>query len=258
MKNSIGIFMPAYNVEKYCRESIRSIINQTYKNWELVIIDDNSTDQTYNRCLDESMNDSRISVIARDSHCGRIGQVKNEAIELLSKNHEYICHVGSDDRIPSNSFEIFVNYMDKHQEIGVCCGNFICFDDSGKTWTFPHVANSEEYDSSVLLKYMCLYPLRFYRKAIVESVGGYAVDYDLALKVDEVTKIHRIKDPITYHYRQHEQQVSTKARPEQNLNAKKALENALKRRNINGEVENNQPPFNIKNKEEEHFIWGAK
>jgi hypothetical protein len=155
--------------------------------------------------------------------------------------------------------------MDKHPEIGACCGNFVCFDNEGKTWAFPHVSNSGDYDSNILLQYMSLYPMRFYRKSVVGSVGGYsneltsAVDYDLALKLDEVTKIHRIKEPITYYYRQHSEQVSTKERPEQNANAKKALEDALKRRNINGIVKNGQPPFiieKIESVEEKHFIWG--
>jgi hypothetical protein len=110
-----------------------------------------------------------------------------------------------------------------------------------------------------------MFPLRFYKKSVVEKVGGYsnvlssAVDFDLALKIDQIATIHRIKEPITYYYRQHSNQVSTKARHEQDLNAKKALEDALKRRGINGKVINDKPPFIIeKNKEEEHFIWGKK
>jgi hypothetical protein len=106
--------------------------------------------------------------------------------------------------------------------------------------------------------------MRFYRRSVVDSVGGYsneltsAVDYDLALKIDEVTKISRIKEPVTYHYRQHSEQVSTRARPEQDMNAKRALQNALKRRNIKGEVVGDTPPFKIELIEEKHFIWGKK
>lgn len=261
---SIGIYMPAYNVEKYVLESIKSIESQTYKDWELVIMDDCSTDNTYNvikTILDTKMYSSdNIKLFKREEHCGRIGQVKNECIALLGA-HDYICHVGSDDMIPDYCFETFVSFMDKNPEVGVCCGNFICFDDQGHKWSYPHVANSGDFDSSVLLKYMCLFPMRFYRKACVEKVGGYsneltsAVDYDLALRIDEITKIHRIKDPITYYYRQHSQQVSTRSRTEQDLNAKKALQNALKRRGINGEVVNDKPPFSIK---QNSFIWGKK
>ena len=121
----------------------------------------------------------------------------------------------------------------------------------------PHVVNSENYDSKTLLKYNNGFPLRFYRKDIIKKVGGYsndltsAVDFDLMLKIDEITKIHRIKYPITYYYRQHSKQVSTQFRIEQDLNAKQALQNALDRRFKNGIllkqyfVINNKPPFKI-------------
>ncbi|MHA2218974.1 MAG: glycosyltransferase family 2 protein [Candidatus Hodarchaeales archaeon] len=257
---SVGIYMPAFDVEKYIETSIKSIRDQIYKDWELVIIDDCSSDRTYKIAKTEE--DDMVSVHRRTNHCGRIGKIKNEAIFKLKDNHEYICHVGSDDMIPNNCLKTFVDFMDKNLDIGACCGSFICFNDEGQKWSLPHVINTDHYDPNILLKYMCLFPMRFYRKSIVDSVGGYsnkltsAVDYDLALKIDEVTSIHRIKDPITYYYRQHKNQVSTKARIEQNTNAKKALEDALKRRNINGIVLNDQPPFKIKI--EEHFIWGSK
>jgi glycosyltransferase involved in cell wall biosynthesis len=261
--SSVGIYMPAFNVEKYLAKSIESILDQTFKNWELIIIDDCSTDNTFG--VASNFIQENIRVFTREDHCGKIGQVKNEAISKLDPSHEYICHVGSDDIIPEDCLEIFVNYMDKNPEIGACCGNFICFNDEGQQWTLPHVANSGDYDSDTLLQFMCLYPMRFYRRSVVEKVGGYsneltsAVDYDLALKLDEVTKIHRIKDPVTYFYRQHDFQVSTRARPEQDLNAKKALESALKRRGIKGKIINSRPPFEIKTqKEEHHFIWGRE
>ena len=257
--------MPARNVGNYINESINSIISQTYNDWEIYILDDASEDKTFENAKQYECD--KIKVEKRKEHCGRIGQLKNECIKKLNTKHKYICHVGSDDLIPSNALETFVNFMDKNEHIGVSCGNFICFDDNGKKWAFPHVAQSGNFDSQILLKYMCLFPLRFYRKEIIEKVGGYsneltsAVDYDLALKVDEVTQIARIKDPISYYYRQHSEQVSTKARPEQNNNAKIALQNALKRRNIDGNIKNDQPPFVIeytKKEEESHFIWGKK
>jgi glycosyltransferase involved in cell wall biosynthesis len=264
---SVGIYIPAYNVGKYIGESISSITSQSYTDYEVVIIDDCSSDNTLDAAANSvKSDDSRFILKRREEHCGRIGQVKNEAIALLG-DHEYICHVGSDDIIPENCLELFVNYMDKNPEIGACCGNFICFNDQGQQWTLPHVANSGDYDPSTLLRFMCLFPMRFYRKSVVEKVGGYsneltsAVDYDLALKVDEVTRIHRIKDPVTYYYRQHDFQVSTRARPEQDQNAKRALQNALVRRNIEGKIVGDRPPFRVEMKTpkvEEHFIWGKK
>jgi len=268
MNSSVGIYMPAYNVGDYVKEAISSLTWQSYSDWELVFIDDCSEDDTFKNAQSVvKASDNRVSFYKREEHCGRIGQVKNEAIAKLSKKHEYICHVGSDDTVPKNCLETFVTYMDKHPEIGACCGNFICFNDEGKQWSFPHVSNAGDYNPNTLLQYMCLFPMRFYRWAVIDTIGGYsneltsAVDYDLALKIDEIAKIHRIKDPITYYYRQHSQQVSTRSRSEQDLNAKKALESALVRRGINAIVKNAAPPFILERKEseeEKHFIWGGK
>lgn len=247
MECSVGIYMPCYNVEKYIGKAIKSIKDQTFKNWELIIIDDCSLDNTLKKAQEYTTHNIRIFM--KNQHCGRIGQIKNEAISKL--DHKYICHVGSDDLIPPGCLKLFVDFMESNPNIGACCGNFVCFSDDGKYWTLPHVENSGQYNSSTLLKYMCVFPMRFYRKSIIESVGGYsneltsAVDYDLALKIDEITQIYRIKNPITYYYRQHAEQVSTKNRSEQDLNAKSALEAALIRRNIKGKVINNAPPFII-------------
>lgn len=262
----IGIYMPSYNVGKYISQSLESIIFQSYKDWELVVHDDCSEDDTYQKALPfQYKNPDRIRVVKREEHCGLIGKMKNETIAMLGDS-EYICHVGSDDIIPPYCFQMFVDYMDANPDVGACCGSFVCFDDMGKQWTLPHVANSDDYDPAVLLRFMCLYPMRFYRRSVVEKVGGYsnelasAVDYDLALRLDEVTKIHRIKEPVTYYYRQHLGQVSTKARGQQDMNAKRALEAALKRRGINGTVVNDAPPFVIAAQQPTgaQFIWGKK
>lgn len=248
--SSVGIYMPANNVEKYIMESIESILQQTHADWELIILDDCSTDKTFD--VASSVKDDRIKIFKRDEKCGKIGKLKNEVISKFTKKHDFLCHVGSDDLIPKYSLKTFVNYLERHDEVGACCGNFLCFTDDGKKWELDHVKNTGKFDPETLLKYMCMFPLRFYRSEVIEAIGGYsnelssAVDYDLALKISEKFIIHRIKDPITYFYRQHNNQVSTKARPEQNLNAKNALEDALKRRNINKKVLNGHPPFLIK------------
>jgi len=271
---SIGIYMPAHNVGKYIGEAIKSIEKQTYKDWELVIIDDASDDDTY----DKVKPSNRIKVFRREERCGLIGRLKNECIAQLDSSHDFICHVGSDDLIPEDCFKTFVKKFNNNPDVGMLCGNFVCFDNSGKQWVFPHVANSSKFKREVLLHYMCAFPMRMYRKSIVEKVGGYsnellaAVDYDISLKIDEITRIERIINPVSYFYRQHSEQVSSRARPEQDACAKIALENALLRRNINAKVVGNAPPFKLEsvvssnniqlnlldNNTSGHFIWGKK
>lgn len=259
----VGIYMPCWKTAGYIEETIRSIQTQTMDDWELVVIDDHSPDDTFTAATDAAADDDRITVLRRAEHSGRIGQVKNEAIGKLDPC-DYICHVGSDDIIPPQCLELFTQLLDTKPGVGAACGSFIAFDDTGRQWKFPHVERDKGFDRQKLLSFMNLYPMRFYRRQIVEQVGGYsneltsAVDYDLALKLDEVTNITRIFEPPTYYYRQHVNQVSSSKRAEQNANAKRALQDALARRNMDLEVSNDAPPFLLVEKTPDHFIWGAK
>jgi len=256
----VGIYVPAWNAEKYIGEMIASVRNQTFDDWTMVILDDASDDRTVAAAAEAAHGDSRISISSPGTHCGLIGKLKNEAISQLPDT-EFICHVGSEDKISPDCLELFVRFMDAHPDLGAACGSFLAFDDSGKKWMFPHVARDRGFDSERLLRYMCMYPMRFYRRDAVEKVGGYSnelsssVDYDLALRLDENVKIGRLEDRVTYFYRQHPQQVSRRARPQQNLNAKKALQDALDRRGLEQTVVNDAPPFRLEDKLPDHFIW---
>lgn len=259
----VSIYVPAWNSEKYIGEMIRSVKAQTLEDWEMVILDDKSEDATLEAAEAAADGDSRIRVVRRNEHCGLIGKLKNETIDLLSES-DFLCHVGSEDMIPPDCLESFVRLLDENPQAGAACGTFLAFDDNGRRWMFPHVVKDKGFSSERLLKYMCMYPMRFYRREAVEAVGGYsdelssAVDYDLALKLDETTKILRLENKVTYLYRQHVGQVSRRERPQQNLNAKKALQDALKRRGLNMEVLNDAPPFQLEEKSPDHFIWRPK
>ena len=269
----VGIYMPAWNVAKYIGETIKSIYAQDLDDWEMVIIDDASTDGTFEAAGEalEKCEDGRgRTFVARNGdRTGLIGRLKNEAISLLDEcgfGPKYICHVGADDTIPPDCLSSFVRFMEANPSLGAACGTFEAFDDTGRRWMFPHVTRDKGFSSERLLRYMCMYPHRFYRRDAVRAVGGYsdelssAVDYDLALKLDEKFEIGRLEGKITYHYRQHPTQVSRKDRVEQNLNAKRALQAAMDRRHGKGimTVANDAPPFVIDESAPEHFIWGKQ
>lgn len=260
-KSLVGIYMPAHNVGKYIGQAIRSIIAQDLDDWSLVVLDDASDDNTFDAAVEAS--DGRCFITRNGDRCGLIGKLKNETLGLLVDEPEFICHVGSDDMIPPDCLSSFVAFMRANPDLAAACSTFDCFDDMGKQWMMPHVQNLKGFDRNILLKFMNFFPHRFYRYEAVKAVGGYsnelssAVDYDLALKLDEKFKLGRLEGKITYHYRQHPNQVSTAARPEQDLNAKKALQAALDRRRLGQEVVNNAPPFQLREREG-HFIWGKR
>ncbi len=122
MKGLISIIVPVYNVEKYLHKCIDSIIGQTYKNLEILLIDDGSTDRSGIICDDYSAKDSRIKVIHKENG----GQASARNLALTIAKGEYIGFVDSDDWIEPDMYEILYNaIIDNNADISMCGRNNI-------------------------------------------------------------------------------------------------------------------------------------
>lgn len=106
MKNDplVSVIMPALNVERYVSDAIESILNQTYKNFEFIIIDDNSTDQTLNIIKDYRKQDSRIVVTRNEENLG-VTKSLNKGVKLAKG--KYIIRMDADDWSYPERFESF-------------------------------------------------------------------------------------------------------------------------------------------------------
>ncbi|MTC44403.1 glycosyltransferase [Providencia sp. wls1922] len=102
----VSIIMPCYNAEQYIKESINSVINQTYKNFELIIVDDLSTDRSID--IIKSFNDDRIKLIQLTQN-GGAGVARNTGIEAACGR--FIAFLDSDDLWRPNKLEIQLEYM---------------------------------------------------------------------------------------------------------------------------------------------------
>lgn len=103
-----SIICPAYNSEDFLESSISSITKQTYSNWELIIIDDGSTDRTGKICDNLASNDKRIKVIHQDNQ----GQSKARLNGVHFVSGDYILFLDSDDQYESNALEIISKHLD--------------------------------------------------------------------------------------------------------------------------------------------------
>lgn len=90
----VSVIMPAYNSEEFINETIDSIINQTYENWELIIVDDHSTDNTIEIIQDYMANDSRIFLFEQEKNMGT-AVARNTAVDRAKG--EYLAFIDSDD-----------------------------------------------------------------------------------------------------------------------------------------------------------------
>jgi glycosyltransferase involved in cell wall biosynthesis len=107
MQLTISIIVPVYNVEKYLDKCVKSLLNQTYNNIEVILIDDGSTDSCYVMCDDYAKNDQRVKVIHKPN--GGLSDARNTG--MLEAIGEYLLFVDSDDYIDLDSCERFINVL---------------------------------------------------------------------------------------------------------------------------------------------------
>lgn len=161
-KSKISIIVPVYNTEKYIERCIRSILNQSYKNMEIICVDDGSTDKS-GAILDYiSGQDNRITVI-HNSNMG-VSVARNTGLEKATG--EYIGFVDSDDYIDKDMFQILMNSMLKNDVDIVTCN--YCFDIEGRIEPAINKKDvpSLPIDIKDFLKYI-------YLRDVYQGIGGY-------------------------------------------------------------------------------------
>jgi|LakMenE01Jun11ns_1017448.scaffolds.fasta_scaffold9946510_3 glycosyltransferase involved in cell wall biosynthesis len=187
----VSVIMPAYNVEKYVSQSIKSVFAQTYKNIELIVIDDGSTDFT-NQVIKEVIQESGSNARVISTENGGACRAKNLAMK--SANGEYLAFLDSDDFWLPEKIEIQVKYLlENLNAIGVGCGYEKFLDKSKKK---TKVINFS-WDKKTIFKWMVienqgpgLNSTLMLRAQILKEIGGFdeklgsmADDLDLAWRL---------------------------------------------------------------------------
>ncbi len=115
--DKISVIMPAYGVEKYIAKSIESVLNQTYKNLELIVVDDESPDNAGKIADEYAAKDDRVKVIHKKN--GGVASARNAALDIASG--EYIAFIDSDDFADIHQYEVLYNLIKKHDaDIAFC------------------------------------------------------------------------------------------------------------------------------------------
>ena len=117
MNDLVSIIIPIYNVQEYLPRCIESVLNQTYKNFELILVDDGSPDRSGDICDYYAKKDSRIKVIHKQN--GGVSSARNYGIKIAQG--EFINFIDSDDWIPNDSIENLVNLQKENNADLVCC-----------------------------------------------------------------------------------------------------------------------------------------
>ena len=182
----VSVLIPVYNGAKYIYEAIDSILCQTYTDFEVVIIDDASTDNTLN-----IINEFKYNKIILKMNDSNIGQAESENIGLNIASGEYIARLDQDDMMVNNRLEKQVQFLDNHEEVAAVGSQYWCINSIGKTirrlrWPI----GLENNLFSVISGHVPVGdPGVMYRNEVVQNIRGYnqiyepAEDYDLWLRL---------------------------------------------------------------------------
>ena len=232
IKPLVSIVIPAYNHEKYIKETIKSLINQTYENLELIVIDDGSTDSTFEKLqeLKQECEERFVRVVFQKKENEGTCKTYNQFLNIC--NGKYIYDIASDDVSAHSAIEKEVDFLENNNEFVICVGNneFIDINSkkcnvnlkfqptiSGQIENFkdyyeivnPDIKfNSEDFGTYKTLIFRNYIPNGvLIKKSIFEKIGKYPEeapleDYWLLLQASKYGKI-KFLDDILYYYRLH-------------------------------------------------------
>ncbi|MGJ0577778.1 glycosyltransferase family 2 protein [Xenorhabdus bovienii] len=194
----ISVLIPAYNVEKYINEALTSIINQTIKDIEIIIVDDCSSDHTYKICSEYSRKDNRIKLFRNKKNSG-IADTLNTA--LNNSIGEYIVRMDADDISLPHRIETMYDFLLQNPSIDIVGSSTITIDENGKEiGIYTPLENHKDliktlkWSTPLLHIWMC-------KKEIYNKIGNYRFppveDYDFLLRcVSKGLIIHNIIEPL--------------------------------------------------------------
>ena len=207
---TVSIVLPSYNGEKYIEESIKSVIDQSFTDWELIIVDDNSNDNTGLIADNYTKIDNRISVIHNDNN-----EKLPEALNIGFRNArgKYYTWTSDDNKYLCNALEEMVEYLENNIHIDMVCTNMLIFDNN---WKF--IRENVQYDDQKMYLEDTVGASFMYRKEIVDRIGEYkreffcVEDYEYWVRILESgLKIGYLKGAY-YLYRVHNESLTISKR----------------------------------------------
>lgn len=208
----LTVLMPTYNVAPWVEEAIHSVLNQTYRDFELMVVDDASTDNTLD--VVRTIDDPRIRIASFPDNVG-LAENLNRGLNII--NTELVARMDGDDIAESDWLETGIKVLDTHLEVGVCSFGFKFFGTKTSLVRFPE--HHEDSKSQMLFGCTIMVPV-FRRSVMTDNHLKYsteafpAEDYMMWADVYRVTEIYNVQRTL-FHYRTHPTQISTARRQAQ-------------------------------------------
>lgn len=209
--DKISIVVAVYNAEKTLKKCVESLLNQTYNNIEIILVNDCSKDNSLDICTEYSKTNDNVKVISNEKNSG-VSATRNNGIN--NSTGEYICFVDSDDYVESNYIEVLYYYYQKYNTVPIC--GFVYHDEYNHAKPVKYSWNGNEELVSLgeafrlksELYLTALWNKLFDRRLIVEKNIRFdtniSVGEDLRFSVEyfdknNISEVYVLKKPL-YHY----------------------------------------------------------
>jgi glycosyltransferase involved in cell wall biosynthesis len=192
----VSVTIPTYNYARYLGEAITSILEQTYSDFELIVVDDGSTDNTWD--IVQSFKDPRIRYIYQ-KHQG-VSIAENTGLQ--ASRSEYVAGLGADDIYLPDNLEIKVKYLDSHASVSMVCSDAYIFsgdehnisgrfwrDDPSHQWVDPAKASQNPLQALIVHGCFIAPQATMIRRSVFDEVGGFdeslaiCEDWDLLFRI---------------------------------------------------------------------------
>ncbi|MAC84745.1 MAG: glycosyl transferase [Arcobacter sp.] len=205
----VSVIMPVFNGEKYLEEAINSIIEQTYKNIELIILDDGSTDNSINVINKMKNKSTKINYKPNEKNIG-VSATRNRGMKIAKG--KYIAFMDADDISPLYRIEKQVEFLENNKDYGLAGGHYESFTNYGfftkrklrkLSSSFEHIKANILFSNSIACSSVML------RKKLIHEHNLFfneslrmAEDLDLWRRISKVSKLINL-DMLLIHYRKH-------------------------------------------------------
>lgn len=209
----VSVVIPCYNHEKFVKDSIKSVIAQTYENIELIVIDDGSSDNSVSKIKEiiEICGQRFVRFEFRHRTNRGLSDTLNEALEW--SRGEYFSALASDDQIFSNKTSLQVNYLEVHRNYSAVFGGVQLIDENNKKLEqVVSKARSYNFDDIIMHKHSLLAPTQMIRMNSIRKTGGYnpnvfIEDWYMWLLLSKEADVYNMNEVVAF-YRKHDSNIS--------------------------------------------------
>jgi len=227
----VSVVLPVYNAEKYLRGAVESILRQSHKDFEVIAINDGSTDKSREILASYG---PPVSIIDHPS-CLGVSKALNDGI--MRSIGKYIARMDADDISHENRLEVQVRFMDNNRDVFVAGSEFVSMDDELKKVVWENKVPKEDHEIRETLKERnCMgHPTVIIRRKLFEKIGGYdespsrrhVEDYDLWVRAAQKFKLANLGDNLLIH-RVHPNQI-TKLNQDENIRNAESVKEMARR-----------------------------